>query len=155
MHFAHPGSSTSRLVHQRSSSAIFQKDYFWAPMHRKTILGNMGGQNQVKDTKSHQVQFFKKSNFEVLCIEKPFWATCDVKIKSRLKGLTSTKIHIFLYILKMMTFGDLDRILTPHHVLNAFSVHRSSKTHFLKICTWWPFVTVTWFWPPMTQNNCL
>ena len=34
----------------------------------------------------------------------------------------------------MMTFGDLDLILTSNDAQNAFSVHRSSKIHFLKFC---------------------
>ena len=28
-------------------------------------------------------------------------------------------------------------------------MHRSSKIPFMKNCTWWPFVTLTWFWSPM------
>ena len=34
----------------------------------------------------------------------------------------------------------------------AFSVHRSSKIHFLKICTWWHLVTLAWFWPPVMSK---
>ena len=41
-----------------------------------------------------------------------------------------------------MNFGDLDLILTSHDAQNAFSMHSSSIIHFLKICTWWPFVTM-------------
>ena len=37
--------------------------------------------------------------------------------------------------LHWMTFGDFDRILTSHDTPNAFSMHRSSKIDFLKICT--------------------
>ena len=48
-----------------------------------------------------------------------------------------------------MTFGDLDLIMTSHDVRNAFSVHRSPKIHLLKICTWWPLVTLTLLWPPI------
>ena len=44
----------------------FQKLYFWALMHRKSILDIMRGQNQVKVPKGHQVQIFK-CIFELLC----------------------------------------------------------------------------------------
>ena len=52
-------------------------------MHRKSILGIMGGQNQVKITKGHQVQIFKKFNFELLCTENAFWASCEVKLRPK------------------------------------------------------------------------
>ena len=48
---------------QRSSSANFQKVYSCAPMHRKSILGITGSQNQVKVIKGHHVQIFKKFIF--------------------------------------------------------------------------------------------
>ena len=43
---------------------------FWAPVHRKDTLDIMGGQNQIKNTKGHQVQIFKKFIFELPCTEK-------------------------------------------------------------------------------------
>ena len=54
-HFGHHGNSKSGQGHQRSSSANFENVYFWAPMHRKSNLVIMGGQNQVEVTKGHQV----------------------------------------------------------------------------------------------------
>ena len=36
-----------------------------------------------KGLKGHQVQNFRKSIFEVLCTEKAFWASWEVKIMSR------------------------------------------------------------------------
>ena len=76
-----------------------------------------------------------------------------------------------------MTFGDFDLILTSHDTQmlflcigtkfafddlwwlwpdfdlpwypNAFSMHRNSKIYLLKIWTWWPLVTLTWFGPPI------
>ena len=68
--------------HQRPSSANFEV-YFWALMHKERILGIMGGQNQAKVTKGYQVQIFKKSILELLCIGKEFWASWEVKIRSR------------------------------------------------------------------------
>ena len=31
-------------------------------------------------------------------------------------------------------------------------MHKNSTRHFLKICTWWPLVTLTWFWPLMMSK---
>ena len=56
-------------------------------------------------------------------------------------------------ILHWMIFGDLDQILTAHDAQNAFSVHRNSKIVFLKICSWWPYVTLNWLWPPIMPKN--
>ena len=83
---------------QRSSSANFQKNYFWAPMHRKSILGISGGQNQVKVTKGHQVQIFKKFIFELLCTEKAFWASQEVKIRSRSPKVIKCKFSKSLFL---------------------------------------------------------
>ena len=52
-------------------------------MHRRGIINAMGGQNQVNVAKGYQVQIFKMSIFELLCIEKAFWASWEVKIRSR------------------------------------------------------------------------
>ena len=69
-HFRQHGNWKSGQDHQRSSSAYFQKECFWYPMH--SILDIIGGQNQAKVTKSNQIQMFKKCVFELLCIEKAF-----------------------------------------------------------------------------------
>ena len=58
-------------------------------------------------------------------------------------------LNIYFKNLHLMIFDDLDLILTSHDVQNDFSVHKSSKIHFLKICSWWPLVILTLFWPPM------
>ena len=58
--------------------------------------------------------------------------------------------NIFLKI----ALCDLDLILTSHEVRNAFPVHRSSKMHFLKICTWWPLELYVSPQPPFqTQGS--
>ena len=41
-------------------------------MHSEHILDAREGQNEVNVIKGHQVQIFKKSVFELLCIEKHF-----------------------------------------------------------------------------------
>ena len=53
---------------------IFKKSIVELLCIEKRILG-MGGQNQVKVTKGHQVQIFKKHIFERLCREKAFGAS--------------------------------------------------------------------------------
>ena len=44
----------------------------YAPVHRKSILDIIRGQNQVRVTKVHEVQIFKMCNFELLGTEKVF-----------------------------------------------------------------------------------
>ena len=95
----HHGRSKSGQSHQRSSRAIFQKVYFWAPRHRRSILGIIGGQNQVKVTKGQQVQIFKKFIFELLCIEKVLWASGEVKIRSRSPNIIKCKFSKSLFFL--------------------------------------------------------
>ena len=73
--------------------------------------------------------------FEFLC-QKCFFCAQE------LKNTLFENLHL-------MTFGDPDLILISHDAKNAFSMHRSSKIDFFKICTWWPLVTLTWLWPPM------
>ena len=46
--------------------AYLLKNRLWAPMHKKCMSGIMGGQNQEKATKGHQVQICKKCTFELL-----------------------------------------------------------------------------------------
>ena len=48
--------------HQRSSSAKFQKVYYLVSMHRKCILGIMGGRNQVV-TKCKFFKCARKNHF--------------------------------------------------------------------------------------------
>ena len=59
-HFRHQGRSKLGQGHPRSPSAIFQKLYFWPPIHRKGILDIREGQNQVRLIQGHQAQFFRK-----------------------------------------------------------------------------------------------
>ena len=47
-------------------------------------------------------------------------------------------------MLYSLTFDKLNQFLTSHDIWNTFSwANRSSKIHFLKICTWWPLVPST------------
>ena len=59
------GGQKSGQGHQSSSSVTFQKVYFWVPMHMKNILNIVECQNQVKVTKGHEMQIFKKCIFEI------------------------------------------------------------------------------------------
>ena len=71
-HFRHQERSKSGQGHQRSSSAILQKVYFWLPTHRKSILHIRKGQNEVKVIHGHQAHFFKMCIFDLPCTEKAF-----------------------------------------------------------------------------------
>ena len=60
-------------IRSRSPKVIkckFSKSLFLSFYAQKKHLGITGGQNQVKVTKGHQVQIFKKIIFGLLCIEK-------------------------------------------------------------------------------------
>ena len=83
---------------KRSSGENYLKVYFWVPMHKKSILGIMWGQNQVKVTKGHQVKIIKKSIFELLCTEKRFWASCEVKIRSRSANVIKCKFSKSVFL---------------------------------------------------------
>ena len=65
--------SKSGHGHLRSSSAYFDKENFWGPIHRKSILNIMGSRNQVYVTKGDQVQIFKICIFQLPCAGKLFW----------------------------------------------------------------------------------
>ena len=58
----------------------------------------MGEKNRIKITKGHQVQIFKKSIFQLLCTEKAFWASWDVKIRSRSPKVIKYKFSKFLVL---------------------------------------------------------
>ena len=74
-HFKHHMRPMS-IVMSKSPKVInckFSKEVcFSVPMHMEGIPGIMGGQNQVKIIKGHQVQFFKMCIFQLLCTEKLF-----------------------------------------------------------------------------------
>ena len=53
---------------------------------------------QVKVRKGHQVQIFKKSIFELLCTEKVFWASWEVKIRSSSQKVTKSKFLKSLFL---------------------------------------------------------
>ena len=66
-----------------------------------------------------------------------------------------TTVHMGLKILPLLDEGPYyNRPLTGYwistlHFTCSVQLIMSSKINFLKICTWWPLVTLTWFWPPV------
>ena len=63
-------SEAPKFINCKISESVFLSSYA-----QKMILAIMRSQNQVKVTKGHQVQIFKKCIVELLCTEKAFWAS--------------------------------------------------------------------------------
>ena len=63
-------SRSPEVIKCKFSKSIFVSSY--AYIQKKSILGIMGGQNQVNITKGPQMKIFKA-----------FWASCEAKVRSR------------------------------------------------------------------------
>ena len=66
-------------------------------MHRKSILGIMGGQNQAKVTKGHQVQIFKKCILEPICVEK---SILDIETHIQVKVTNGHQVQRYMLSFK-------------------------------------------------------
>ena len=63
-------------------------------MHRKSILVIIGGQNQVKAAKSHQVQIFKKCILEPLCTVKRHFGHRNSNSGQGHQRTSSAKVYV-------------------------------------------------------------
>ena len=71
-------------------------------MHRKSILGITGDQNQVKVTKGHEVQIFKKFIFELI-INWTLYVKWSVEIQYPVRGLFLKKSKYVIFYTKNIT----------------------------------------------------
>ena len=78
-------------------------------MHRKSILGITGGQNQVKVTKGHQVQIFKKFIFELIN-NWTLHIKWSVEIQYPVRGL---------FLLVLLEIAQINIMASPSKMLNS------------------------------------